>query len=144
MTIPVAPIQSCRHTRALTISAVIRLQKSDSTLDPALNADSDAIVEAGTANISLAIRLNVRYSAELVCNHARILNCSLRQIGTFDKYASSSMKVSFVDRALRVTCWSQLAKESWSFTPFSTSPPCDVGSELLSFNMRYSLNRPWC
>jgi len=86
--IPVALIQSCKHTRASTVSAVIRLRKSDSTLDPVLNADSDAIVEAGTANISLAIRLNVGYSSELICHQARILNCSLRWIGTFDKYDS--------------------------------------------------------
>ena len=69
--IPAALIQSCKHTRASTVSAVIRLRKSDSTLDPVLNADSDATVEAGTANISLAIRLNVGYSAELICHHAK-------------------------------------------------------------------------
>ena len=140
--IHVALIQSCKHTRASTVSAVIRLRKSDSTLDPVLNVDSDATVEARTANISLAIRLNVGYSAELICHRARILNYSLRRIGTFDKYVSSSMEASFVDWALSVTCWSQLVKGSWSFTAISTSPSCDMGSELLSFNLRYSLNRP--
>ena len=69
--IHVALIQSCKHTRASTVSAVIRLQKSDSTLDPVLNLDSDATIEAGTTNISLSIRLNVGYSAELICHHAK-------------------------------------------------------------------------
>ena len=69
-----------------------------------LNVDSDAIVEAGTASISLAIRLNVGYSAELICQQAKMLNCSLRRIGTFERFDSSSKEASFVDRALRVTC----------------------------------------
>ena len=69
-----------------------------------LNADSDAIVEAGTASISLAIRLNVGYLAELNFHQARMLNWSHRRIGTFERYDSSSKEASFVDRALRVTC----------------------------------------
>jgi hypothetical protein len=85
-----------RHTRASPAAAVIRLQKSDSTLDPVLNADYDATVEA-CYSIPLAIRLNAGYSAELICHYASILNCSLQRIGTFDKYDSSSVEASFVD-----------------------------------------------
>ena len=74
MALPVALIQSCRQTRASTVSGVIQLRKSDSTIFPMLKADSDATVEAGAAKISAAIRLSVRYSAEFICHYARILN----------------------------------------------------------------------
>lgn len=59
MRLPVALIQSCRHTKASTVVGINRLRKSDIILDPVLKADSDAIVEAGTANMSLAMRLSV-------------------------------------------------------------------------------------
>ena len=143
MALPVARIQSCKQTRASSVVAVIRLRKSDRTLFPVLKADSDATAEAGAAKISAAMRLSVGYSPEFVCHHARILNWSLQRMGTFDKYESSSVESKFVDRAVRVTCWSQSAIGSSPLIAMSSSPPCDMGSEPLSFNWRYSLNNPW-
>ena len=50
---------------ASAVSGVNRLLKSEITLRPVLNADSDATVDAGTAKESLAMLARIGYSTEL-------------------------------------------------------------------------------
>jgi hypothetical protein len=78
MCLPVTLIQSCKHIKASTVAGVNQLRKSDIVLDPVLKADSDAIVDAGIANMSLTMRFRVGYSVEFIYHHARMLNLSLQ------------------------------------------------------------------
>lgn len=66
--------QSWRQISASTESIVRLHLKSLITLDPVLNADSDATVEAGHASTSCAMQARVGYFERLVFHQFRMSN----------------------------------------------------------------------
>ena len=92
--LPSALNQAWRQINASTLLLVNRFLYSLITLPLVENADSDAIVDAGAANRSLAIPESTGYLAECILHHCRMSKSFCRGKRSSCKYTSSSFFIA--------------------------------------------------